>query len=116
MKLDKIVSDHEFTIRRPPKEGEGKKDDFGHHWLRHLTAIFDELPPVTVWKDEAGRWLLLDGQYRLEAARRLGRTEIKVMIFTGSRAEAIEFACTANAKHGLPLGCKTLRNGRQVVS
>jgi ParB-like chromosome segregation protein Spo0J len=115
MQIEKVISEHEFTIRRPPVEGVDKRDDYGFLHLERLIAVFDELPPITVWKDEDGRWLLLDGQYRLEAAKRLGHTEIKVAIFKGSREKAIEFACLANAKRGQPLGCKTLRNGRQVA-
>jgi|GEM_PF-3122229 len=61
-----------------------------------------KLPPVTVFFDKQDYWLA-DGFHRLEADRRLGRTEIEVGIIEGSVEDAYRYACKANTAHGEPL-------------
>jgi len=46
---------------------------------------------------------LADGFHRYEAAKRKGFQEIEVELKQGTLAEAIEYAITANVKHGKPL-------------
>lgn len=64
-----------------------------------LAAVLDRCPPIVVRR--AGR--VLDGHARVAAARLKGRTTLPVEWFTGSDAEALEAAISANAQHGQPL-------------
>jgi hypothetical protein len=65
-----------------------------------LAAVLDRCPQIVVRR--AGR-VLLDGHARVAAARLKGRATLPVKWFTGSDAEALEAAISANARHGLPL-------------
>jgi ParB-like nuclease family protein len=56
-------------------------------YLDHL----DDAPPVTVF-DIGGQLLLADGHHRWEAARRLGRDQIRADVRPGSRHDALQFA------------------------
>lgn len=57
-------------------------------------------PPITLVSDKSQVWLV-DGHYRLESAKRAGRTEIEAEIIEGDYRKAILLACAANAKHGI---------------
>lgn len=57
-------------------------------------------PPVIVYNDGRDYWLA-DGFHRLEAWRRIGRTEIPTEIRQGDRRRAILHSVAANSAHGL---------------
>ena len=65
-----------------------------------ICADFDErlmqVNPITLWKDPSGKKWLLAGHSRLEAHHRLGKSTIKAVFFTGTEAEAIEYARNSN--------------------
>jgi hypothetical protein len=57
-------------------------------------------PPVTVYFDGRDYWLA-DGFHRVEAWRRIGRTDIPAEIKQGDRRSAILHSVAANSAHGL---------------
>lgn len=59
-----------------------------------------QLPPVTLFYDGDDYWLA-DGFHRVAAAKAAGKTEICEHITPGTRRDAILFAVSANAQHGL---------------
>src|SRR4051812_41086479 len=59
----------------------------------------DSFPAITIFSDGEGSWLA-DGIHRLDAAIK-AKKPIGVDQRKGTRADAIEFACGANASHGL---------------
>lgn len=77
-----------------------------------LAAVLDEAPPVLVLVDGDDH-RLLDGFMRVEAARALGRSTVRVEYVTGHAAEAWERAIRANATHGMPLSAKQRRAAAQ---
>ena len=74
-----------------------------------LAEVLDRLPPVVVDKRTMK---VIDGVHRVEASRRLGRTEIRALFFSGSETEALVVAVQANIRHGKPLS----RSERQARS
>jgi ParB-like nuclease domain len=70
-----------------------------------------DLEPITVFVDHAaGHTYLADGHHRVAAAKRAGFTALPVIIYEGTRRDALLFAAAANAKHGLPLTNDDKRN------
>lgn len=67
--------------------------------LSERMAAGDTFPPVTVFTDGKDSWLA-DGIHRLDAAIK-AKKKIGVDQRKGTRADAVEFACGANASHGL---------------
>jgi Homeodomain-like domain len=67
-----------------------------------LAEVLDDTPPVLVLIDADGL-RLLDGFMRVDAARALGRSWVRVQWVHGDEAAAMEMAVRANASHGLPL-------------
>lgn len=65
-----------------------------------LAEVLDRLPPVVV---DQRTMKVIDGVHRVEASRRLGRTEIRALLFSGSETEALVVAVQANVRHGKPL-------------
>lgn len=61
------------------------------------------LPPGTVYEDESGRPLLIDGGHRLEAGRRVGKKSLPFRVVQCCRRDAILLALAANQGHGLRL-------------
>jgi ParB-like nuclease domain len=61
-------------------------------------------PPIDVFRDEDGILYLADGVHRLDAFRSAypDAEEIECRVHPGSRDDALLFACSANAQHGLP--------------
>lgn len=59
----------------------------------------DSFPPITVFTDDKDAWLA-DGIHRLDGAIKAKR-KIAVDYRQGTRADAVKFACGANASHGL---------------
>ena len=60
----------------------------------------DQFPPVTLFYDGDDYWLA-DGFHRVAAAKAAGKTEVCEHIIPGTRRDAILFAVSANAQHGL---------------
>lgn len=60
-------------------------------------AIF---PPIIVFHDGANYWLA-DGYHRVEAARKIERTQIDADVREGEQRDAILHGVGANAAHGL---------------
>jgi len=60
----------------------------------------DELPPVTLAKQE-GKYVLLDGYHRVEAARLAGKSSVIALVVSGlSEKELDIFRLTSNLQHG----------------
>ena len=74
-----------------------------------LAEVLDRLPPVVVDKRTMK---VVDGVHRVEASRRVGRTEIRAVLFSGSETEALVVAVQANIRHGKPLS----RSERQAAA
>jgi hypothetical protein len=70
--------------------------------VRQLAAVLDDTPPVLVLVD-GHRLRLLDGLMRVEAARSLGRSTVRVERVSGEEAACWEWAIRTNSRHGLPL-------------
>lgn len=65
-----------------------------------LVEVIDRLPPIIVNEESM---TVIDGVHRLEAFRRAGRDQIKVVYFAGDETGARVVAIQANIKHGKPL-------------
>jgi len=65
-------------------------------------AAGDQFPPAVVYKVDKEKHLLADGLHRYEAAKLLNRKMLLVEIRVGSREDALRYALSANATHGLP--------------
>ena len=74
-----------------------------------LAEVLDRLPPIVV--DER-TMTVIDGVHRLEASRRMGRTEIRAVLFSGDETDALVLAIQANVRHGKPLS----RGERQAAA
>jgi hypothetical protein len=61
----------------------------------------DKFPPLDVFAI-AGEYILVDGWHRYLAAKQVGIGEFAVNVHAGTQADAIKFAISANAAHGLP--------------
>lgn len=69
----------------------------------------DQFPEIVVHYDGTNYWLS-SGFHRLAAVKRLGRRDIAVKIEQGSLDDARDYACSANARHGLPMTQEERRN------
>lgn len=69
-----------------------------------------ELPPITLFRDDAGEHYLADGFHRFRAHEQLGKATIKAYVKDGNRDAAIEFAESANLEHGLKLTREDKKN------
>lgn len=58
-------------------------------------------PPIAVFRDPKGVLWLSDGFHRVEAAELAGIAELPADVREGSRKDALLFAASANAGHGL---------------
>jgi ParB-like chromosome segregation protein Spo0J len=74
-----------------------------------LAEVLDRVPPVVVDK---ATMKVIDGVHRVEATRRMGRTEIRAVFFEGSETDALVVAVQANIRHGKPLS----RGERQAAA
>jgi ParB-like chromosome segregation protein Spo0J len=74
-----------------------------------LMEVIDRLPPVVV--DER-TMTVIDGVHRVEACRRVGRTHIPALFFSGDEIDALVIAIKANVRHGKPLS----RSERQAAA
>lgn len=63
--------------------------------------VYDSLPPVIVYREGRKKGLVLaDGFHRCEAAKRLKRETVFVVVEQGTHADALEYAALANLNHG----------------
>jgi len=60
-----------------------------------------KFPPVDVFEEGDGLWLLADGFHRVAAAAMVGEIAVDANVHEGGRREAILFASGANVGHGL---------------
>lgn len=60
----------------------------------------DEFPPIKVFSKN-GRFVLLDGRHRLEAARCNHQRDITAEVWEGEWEQAVQIGLAANATHGL---------------
>ena len=65
-----------------------------------LMEVLERLPPIIV--NEA-TMTVIDGVHRAEAFRRVGRTEIRAVLYSGDETGAQVIAVQANVRHGKPL-------------
>lgn len=73
-----------------------------------MVPVIDSLPPIVVRQDDKG-YLAEDGNHRVAAHRRAGRTTIRAVVVEATEAEALELAVAANRKHGKPLTVSELK-------
>ena len=67
-------------------------------------------PPIVVFLDSEGEYWLSDGFHRVLAAATVDRAQILAEVRQGSLRDAILYACSANATHGLRRTNKDKRN------
>lgn len=60
-----------------------------------------DFPPVDLFESKGG-YYIGDGWHRILAAQKAGIITIKAEVHKGGRSEALKFALSANAQHGLP--------------
>jgi len=70
--------------------------------VKAYTACFDRLPPIRVFLVDGAK-VVVDGNHRVEAARRLDLPEVDAEVKKGTTDEAAEAAALANVGHGKPL-------------
>ena len=92
------------TIRqRLSSEGSGSgfgEKGFDEHHLAALLELEGDWPPITIWGPKR---MVIDGNYRVAAARRLGLAKLMAWTFSGSESDAFVESLRLNAAHGLPL-------------
>lgn len=59
-------------------------------------------PPVVFREPGCDRYVVTDGEHRVEAAKRANLTEIEVELREGDQFDALAFALSCNVTHGLP--------------
>jgi len=93
LSLEKIKIDNEINPRKQPNE----------EYIDELVEAIQggaKIPPLVVFRKDKNNYLV-DGFHRYAAYRKVEEDKIKVEIHEGGKREAILFACSANAKHGL---------------
>lgn len=71
-------------------------------------------PPVTGFYDGKTYWLA-DGFHRLEAARKIQASEILIDVRQGTKRDAILYAVSANARHGLRRSNEDKRRAVEIL-
>jgi len=61
----------------------------------------DKFPAAVVFEDETGATYLADGFTRYYASELAGKTKLGCEVKTGTRSDAIWYACSANKAHGV---------------
>ena len=80
--------------------GTQMRESIDQDTVQDYAGLLDELPPVVVFNDGKQHWLA-DGFHRVKAAQFADRDAIACEIRQGSRRDAVLFAVSANARHGL---------------
>jgi uncharacterized ParB-like nuclease family protein len=90
--------------------------------LDNLKAAFEagaDIPPVDLFRvacvEGKPRYVIADGWHRFHAAAELGRDTIAARIHEGGRQDALKFALSANASHGLRRSNKDKRHCAEVA-
>jgi ParB-like chromosome segregation protein Spo0J len=92
LRLDQLVHDRRVQVREV-------LDDETVERYSEAT----DLPPVAVVDVPQLGYLLTDGWHRVAAAAERGDDTIEATVTEGTLEQAIEAACLANVRHGLPL-------------
>ena len=79
---------------------------------RERGAVF---PPVILFLGADGKYRLADGFHRVAVARQEGRKKVAAEVREGGFAEALTYALTANAAHGLRRTVADKRNSVMVA-
>jgi hypothetical protein len=87
--------------------------EMDEQWINNCMESLDNLAPVRVFEDEKGVFWLADGFHTHEAFRRAKRKMIPADVSKGSRRDALRYALSANARHGLP---RSNKDKRKVVN
>jgi ParB-like chromosome segregation protein Spo0J len=72
-------------------------------------------PPIVVFLDREGTFWLADGFHRTAGAERAGLTEIAADVRAGGRHDALLYAASANAMHGVRRTSKDKRRAVELV-
>lgn len=102
--LNDIIVDQEIQVRVGGLDAET---------LAQYIAVLEnegELPPITLFRDDAGEHYLADGFHRFRAHEVQGRATIKAYVKDGNRDAAIDYAESANLEHGLKLSPRDKKN------
>jgi ParB-like nuclease domain len=82
--------------------------------IREYADVMEEgeiFPPIVVFQENETYWTA-DGWHRVEAAKQLGLATIRGEVRSGGLDDAIDFACSANTRHGLR---PTIEDRRKAV-
>jgi hypothetical protein len=93
--IDKIIIDRDLQMRE--RLNADKVAEYKNLYLETPSL----LPAVVVFTDGSEIWLA-DGFHRLAAAKEASLKEIRSETNTGTRDDALTFALSANATHGMP--------------
>ena len=115
--------EHQDSSRRPIPLAEIRRDAsiqprtrLNNETVAAYTQLIREgevrFPPVIVFYD-GSEYLLADGFHRAAAVEEAGETMVFAEIRSGTREDAIRYACGANSTHGLPL---TNKDKNRVVN
>ena len=76
-------------------------------------AVF---PPLVVFRERGTqRYVIADGNHRREAGLAAGLKTLEVDLRTGNEADALEYALSANTRHGLPRSRADIKNGLRLL-
>lgn len=102
--LNDIVVDEDIQVRVGGLDAET---------LAQYIAVLEnegELPPIVVFRGNDDEHYLADGFHRFHAHEETGKAKIKCFVRDGSRADALEYAESANLEHGLKLSPRDKKN------
>lgn len=102
--IDQIVIDDSIQQRA---------DGLDEQTVTEYAAVADQLPPVRVFKDSAGKMRLSRGFHRVAAWQRAGWTMVPVEVYEGDRDDAILDAAGDNASHGRR---RTMKDVERAIS
>lgn len=79
-----------------------------------------EFPPIVLFeeprpKDSRFRYHIADGWHRILGAFRAGRNRVEAIVRPGTRRDALIFACSANAEHGLKRSNSDKRRAAELM-
>lgn len=94
-------------LRTAPMTFQFREQELTHFHVTDLIAALNsgqELDPMTVWINEQGHYIVVDGHHRLAAYQAVNwKKKVKVEVHTCSQAEARLLALSENAKARLPM-------------